>query len=172
MLTSNFSDADDPFIDHLKSLSPAAADLEIRSLTSGGGAHLAAAAPGVSKADGGGNEFVLFISALTDRLRKKRDYELVQAWMAVFLRLHGSEIFAGSTAAAVAVASEGMAGDGTTALQLLPAPGGGGGPAQAPMTEVVRALREWRREQDQEAARLAALTGYCSGVVGFLRSAV
>ena len=28
------------------------------------------------------------MEALTDRLQQKRDYELVQAWMTVFLRLH------------------------------------------------------------------------------------
>jgi U3 small nucleolar RNA-associated protein 21 len=32
------------------------------------------------------------VEALTSRLRAKRDYELVQAWMAVFLRLHGEEV--------------------------------------------------------------------------------
>ncbi|EOD49920.1 putative wd repeat containing protein 36 protein [Neofusicoccum parvum UCRNP2] len=38
------------------------------------------------------HEFLTFIQALTTRLRLKRDYELIQAWMAVFLRLHGEEI--------------------------------------------------------------------------------
>ncbi|KUJ14312.1 Utp21-domain-containing protein [Mollisia scopiformis] len=60
------------FIDHLKTLSPSAADLEIRSLNPG------------DESD----ELVNFVEALTSRLRQKRDYELVQAWMAVFLRLH------------------------------------------------------------------------------------
>jgi U3 small nucleolar RNA-associated protein 21 len=32
------------------------------------------------------------VEALTSRLRGKRDYELVQAWMAVFLKLHGEEV--------------------------------------------------------------------------------
>ena len=32
------------------------------------------------------------MEALTSRLRGKRDYELVQAWMAVFLKLHGEEV--------------------------------------------------------------------------------
>jgi U3 small nucleolar RNA-associated protein 21 len=31
---------------------------------------------------------VAFIAALTSRLAQKRDYELVQAWMNVFLKLH------------------------------------------------------------------------------------
>lgn len=30
--------------------------------------------------------------ALTDRLTQRRDYELVQAWMSVFLRLHGDVV--------------------------------------------------------------------------------
>jgi U3 small nucleolar RNA-associated protein 21 len=35
---------------------------------------------------------VPFINALTSLLRQKRDYELVQAWMAVFLRVHVDSI--------------------------------------------------------------------------------
>ncbi|KAF2085045.1 Utp21-domain-containing protein [Saccharata proteae CBS 121410] len=61
-----------PLLAHLSSLSPSAADLAIRSLD-----------PPPSR------DFVIFIDALTVRLRERRDYELVQAWMSVFLRLHG-----------------------------------------------------------------------------------
>ena len=61
-----------PFIEHLKSLSPSNADIEIRSLNP--------------------EELVPFVSALTFQLRSKRDYELVQAWMAVFLRIHGDAV--------------------------------------------------------------------------------
>jgi U3 small nucleolar RNA-associated protein 21 len=32
------------------------------------------------------------VAALTSRLKQKKDYELVQAWMAVFLRLHMDEV--------------------------------------------------------------------------------
>jgi U3 small nucleolar RNA-associated protein 21 len=59
----------------LKSLSPSTADLELRSLSSGDG-------------DDESNELLHFIWALTSRLAARRDYELTQAWMAVFLRLH------------------------------------------------------------------------------------
>lgn len=61
-----------PFIDHLKGLPPSAADIEIRSLNPA--------------------ELVPFVNALTWRLQGKRDYELVQAWMSVFLRLHGEHV--------------------------------------------------------------------------------
>ncbi|TDZ61089.1 U3 small nucleolar RNA-associated protein 21-like protein [Colletotrichum trifolii] len=61
----------DDFITHLKSLSPSHADLELRSLT--------------PDPDGG---LLHFIRALSSRLAARRDYELVQAWMTVFLRLH------------------------------------------------------------------------------------
>lgn len=61
-----------PFISHLKTLSPSTADVEIRSLNP--------------------DELVSFVSALTYQLRTKRDYELVQAWMAVFLRVHGDAV--------------------------------------------------------------------------------
>jgi len=60
------------FIDHLKTLPPSAADIEIRSLN-----HA---------------ELVPFVNALTWRLQGKRDYELVQAWVSVFLRLHGEHV--------------------------------------------------------------------------------
>ena len=66
--TSDYS----PFIDHFKTLSPSTADIEIRSLNP--------------------EELVPFVSALTFQLRSKRDYELVQAWMAVFLRIHGEAV--------------------------------------------------------------------------------
>ena len=60
--------------------------------------------------------------------------------MAVFLRVHGD-----------VVAEQAGLGE----------EGGGG---------LVEALREWRAEQEREGRRLGALVGYCSGVVGFLRS--
>ncbi|KAK4226161.1 small-subunit processome, Utp21, partial [Podospora fimiseda] len=63
------------FIEHLKSLGPSAADLELRSLAMGEG-------------DETRNELLHFIKALTSRLIARRDYELTQAWMTVFLRLH------------------------------------------------------------------------------------
>ncbi|KAI1450333.1 WD domain-containing protein [Annulohypoxylon stygium] len=64
----------DEFIEHLKSLSPATADLELRSLVTGDNDE--------------SNELLHFIRAMTSRLVARRDYELTQAWMAVFLRLH------------------------------------------------------------------------------------
>ncbi|GAW24733.1 hypothetical protein ANO14919_143250 [Xylariales sp. No.14919] len=64
----------DDFIEHLKALAPATADLELRSLSSGD--------------DDDSNELLHFIRALTSRLVARRDYELTQAWMTVFLRLH------------------------------------------------------------------------------------
>lgn len=70
---------DTAFINTLKSLSPSAADLEIRSLNP-------------STSEGEDNELVAFVEALTSRLQQKRDYELVQAWMSVFLRLHTDSV--------------------------------------------------------------------------------
>ncbi|QRW15106.1 U3 small nucleolar RNA-associated protein 21 [Ceratobasidium sp. AG-Ba] len=60
----------DAFFAQAQSMSPAALDLEIRSLTSL-------------------EDLSLFIHALTQRLRSHRDFEAVQAYLAVFLRLHG-----------------------------------------------------------------------------------
>ncbi|KAK7997032.1 hypothetical protein PG989_005072 [Apiospora arundinis] len=65
----------DAFIDYLKVLSPSSADLELRSLSPSGD-------------DSELNELLHFIRALTNRLKARRDYELTQAWMTVFLRLH------------------------------------------------------------------------------------
>jgi U3 small nucleolar RNA-associated protein 21 len=64
------------FITHFKTLPPAAADIEIRSLNT-------LSSP---------SELMLFVQALTRRLRQKRDYEVIQAWMTVFLRVHGESI--------------------------------------------------------------------------------
>ncbi|KAK9464493.1 Utp21 specific WD40 associated putative domain-containing protein [Lipomyces arxii] len=65
------------FISHLKSLSPAATDLEIRALD---GLEV--------------ERLVYFVTALTDRLRTRQDYDLVQAWMSMFLKIHGDVIVA------------------------------------------------------------------------------
>ncbi|CAZ82416.1 unnamed protein product [Tuber melanosporum] len=53
---------------HLKALSPSTADLEIRSLQV--------------------NELVPFVRATTQRLRSRRDYQLVESWVNVFLKCH------------------------------------------------------------------------------------
>jgi len=55
-------------VSYLSGLSPSAADLEIRSLTM--------------------QEMPGFVRALTAHLLHRRDYELINTWMAVFLKLH------------------------------------------------------------------------------------
>jgi len=62
-----------PLLSHLSSLPPSAADIAIRTLDT--------TEPYT--------ELRTFTEALTARLKERRDYELVQAWMSVFLRLHG-----------------------------------------------------------------------------------
>lgn len=57
---------------HLTHLSPSTADLEIRSLTVA--------------------EMPVFVRALTAQLRRRKDFELVNAWMSVFLKMHGDFI--------------------------------------------------------------------------------
>jgi U3 small nucleolar RNA-associated protein 21 len=61
-------------IDNLSHLSPSAADLAIRTLDP---------SPPYM-------ELTTFVTLLTDRLREKRDYELVQTYMSVFLQCHGA----------------------------------------------------------------------------------
>ena len=70
------------FISHLNTLPPAATDAEVRSLRGSGGLL----------PEGGANEMVAFVRALTARARQRRDYECLQAWMAVFLAAHGSAL--------------------------------------------------------------------------------
>lgn len=59
------------FLQSLKQLTPAAADIEIRSLSAMN------------------HELLHFVQALTWLAQRRTDFELCQAWMAVFLRLHG-----------------------------------------------------------------------------------
>ncbi|ORY62974.1 Utp21 specific WD40 associated putative domain-containing protein [Pseudomassariella vexata] len=79
-MTGNY----DSFIENLKSLSPSGADLELRSLNVGEGDEVS-------------NELLHFIRAMTSRLVARRDYELTQAWMTVFLRLHFDMIIESDT---------------------------------------------------------------------------
>jgi U3 small nucleolar RNA-associated protein 21 len=65
-----------PLLGYLSSLPPSAADIAIRTLDT--------TEPYT--------ELRTFIQALTARLKQRRDYELVQAWMSVFLRLHGDVV--------------------------------------------------------------------------------
>lgn len=63
-------------LSYLATLNPSAADLAIRTLDT---------IPPYT-------ELHTFLRALTSRLEERKDYELVQAWMSVFLRLHGDTI--------------------------------------------------------------------------------
>ncbi|CAG8197224.1 unnamed protein product [Penicillium salamii] len=117
----------DSFVDHLKSLPPAKADLEIRSLD--------------PRVHDGHSELSDFVTALTCRLKSKRDFELVNAWMAVFLKIHSDTVSLSSHR------------------------------DEPEYRVLQGALAAWAHEQEQEGKRLAELVGYCRGVVGFLRSA-
>ena len=65
-----------PLITYLSTLPPSAADVAIRTLNT----------------EEPYTELRTFIEALSARLKERRDYELVQAWMSVFLRLHGDTL--------------------------------------------------------------------------------
>lgn len=69
-------DEHEEFITHLKALSPSKADIEIRSLS-----------PTSSP-----SELTLFIETLSSRMKQRKDYEMIQAWMSVFLKIHGEII--------------------------------------------------------------------------------
>ncbi|OQO07911.1 hypothetical protein B0A48_06703 [Cryoendolithus antarcticus] len=78
------------FFAHLKALTPSAADLEIRSLS-----FLPFSLPNLQAPS---SEISAFVEAITWSLRQHRDFETVQAWMAVWLRCHGSFIGTDDTA--------------------------------------------------------------------------
>ena len=61
-----------PICDYMTSLTPSAADLEIRSLSI--------------------DEMPTFVHALTEQLHLRKSFELVNTWMSVFLKLHGDII--------------------------------------------------------------------------------
>ena len=63
------------FYSYVKTLSPAAIDLELRSLVAL-------------------DDQRLFLTALIQRLRSHRDFETMQAFVNVFLRLHGDVLVA------------------------------------------------------------------------------
>ncbi|WEW59446.1 rRNA-processing protein utp21 [Emydomyces testavorans] len=126
------------FIEYLKSLSPAKADLEIRSLDPVNRQH--------------GNELTMFVAALTSRLKEKRDFEMVNTWMAVFLRVHADAI--------EATKSQDMDGDAMNHEEVC----------VDGKADLQKVLSEWKAEQEREGRRLAELVGYCRGIVGFLRS--
>ena len=123
LLSSHSSGDYAPFIAHLSSLGPSAADLAIRTLTT--------------------EEWAPFVEALTWRLRQRRDFELLNTWMSVFLRLHGRE-------AVGQARDEGVGED------------GGGGAREK--------LVEWREVLQGERERLGRLVGGCLGGIGFVRS--
>lgn len=82
-----------------------------------------------------------FVDALTMRLKSRRDFELVNTWMSVFLKIHADT---------VGLCSQRQ----ELEYRLLR-----------------EALVSWADEQKREGKRLAGLVGYCRGIVGFLRSA-
>ncbi|KAJ5594561.1 uncharacterized protein N7459_000769 [Penicillium hispanicum] len=116
-----------PLIEHLKSLSPARTDLEIRSLD--------------PRVRDGFSELSTFVDALTRHLSLRRDFELINAWMAVLLKIHADTV-------------------GLCSRRDEPE-----------YRLLRDALASWSSEQEREGKRLAGLVGYCRGVVGFLRSA-
>ena len=68
---------DENFFLYMRTLSPAAVDLELRSL---------AETPSAK------SHFATILRALSARLKTHRDFEAVQTFLAVFLRLHGANM--------------------------------------------------------------------------------
>ena len=145
------------FVAHFKFLPPASADLEIRSLDTSYWVNPTSeddddedGSPSSTESDTNLkeiDELTTFIHTLTSRLRLNRDWELVNAWMSVFLKVHGELII---EICSVADSAQGKRGRRARGFR--------------------EALMEWRKEERREGTRIADLAGYCAGVVGFLRS--
>ena len=126
LLKTPTSDPSKPhlLIPHLISLPPSATHLIIQSLSL--------------------SELPLFIDILTAHLSTHRDYEVVNTWMSVLLRLH-SDILTSSDE------GEDSGGDGRR--------------------EVRKSVRGWAEVNEGESRRLDEMVGFVGGVVGgFLRS--
>lgn len=76
-VTSTWPSSDESFFKRLFALSPASLDLEIRSLAND-------------------TQLVMFLKALTARLKSRKDFEAIQAILRVFLTVH-SEALTGSS---------------------------------------------------------------------------
>ncbi|KAK6341649.1 hypothetical protein TWF696_008718 [Orbilia brochopaga] len=137
-----------PFIEHLKTLPPSTTDLEIRTLDTTTAPYF---------------ELISFVEALTQRLRSRKDYELVLTWMRVFLKIHGGTIANEEEELAKNNQDDEEDEDSDDDEEMAAF-------RKAQQPTVKDALQEYREEMKQEAGRVGELVGYCSGVLGFLRS--
>lgn len=161
------------FIAYLKSLSPAATDLELRAL----------------KTYAPLTEVVAFIRALTATLERHTDYELVQAWMTMLLRIHGDIILAHATKKTKktkkSIKKQEESGeeddddddddeddDGLLIKRNVnddsdEEEDDDDNEWTVYLPELVSALSAWEEVQLSESNRLGELTQYCSGVIDF-----
>lgn len=95
---------------------------------------------------------VAFVKAMIERMKTRRDWELVMAWMSVFLKCHGP----------VVVEEEDEEEEDDEEVEN--AEGNGW------REELRRALKTWREVQVVEQKRLSERVGFCLGVAEFLRS--
>jgi U3 small nucleolar RNA-associated protein 21 len=72
---------DNAFVEYAKALSPSAIDLEIRSFTIDGELTL----------------LNYYLEAILYMLKTRKNFELAQAWLSVFLNIHGDLIVANPT---------------------------------------------------------------------------
>ncbi|CAL3967911.1 unnamed protein product [Diplocarpon coronariae] len=73
-----------PFLSHLRSLPPSLADLSIRSLSPSSSLY--------SSTSQSNNELASFVRALTQQLRRNRDYNALNVWLSRFLKLHSENL--------------------------------------------------------------------------------
>lgn len=104
-----------------------------------------------------------FLRVLTARLRQKRDYEAVQAMLAVLLRVHGDVIVANGVKPSVVIADQmiidGEQHDDNDDVEV-----------NEEGRELGQALRELIVEQNKEGQRVMELLDYCTGSLAFVRN--
>jgi U3 small nucleolar RNA-associated protein 21 len=128
------------FIDHLLTLAPSATSVEIRSL------------------DPNNGETALFVRAVTKRMKERKDWEVCQAWIRMFLKAWGEDVATG-----VEEGDEEWKGFDEEEDE------DGDGDKGDWREEARLALREWKEVQEMESERLDGLGGWASGVGAFLR---
>lgn len=175
--STSSSAAQTRLIEHFKTLSPASADLEIRSLDTmfwveanvndeentapqnrirlslSDSSSVSSGAEESEDEEVDIDELAAFINACTARLSTHRDWELVNTWMNVLMKVHG-ELLVQICAAAPPAGMKSIKGLSRKSKRAM---------------TVRDALVKWRDEHARERKRVADLAGYCAGVVGFLR---
>lgn len=141
--------ADNAFFAYLHTLSAPALDLELRQLV-----RL--------------SDLARFLRILAARLRAHRDFEAVQALVAVFTRIHGDVIIANGVRATER--ENGIEKEGMDVESVNEKNGDEEEDEDEQGQELAEALRAVMLEQHNEGNRVMELLSYCVGTLSFVRN--